>query len=123
LRNALASQSDDEMDLDNANTIPVDEPDVSKDLSSSDSMHSQRTMPHYHYHGLATTQTQSQQYDDEGTLNEGSQKENVNSSREALSPSSGNQIQSAVPVQSPIKRSKVPLLPSKASFIAFFVQG
>ncbi|KAF8212143.1 hypothetical protein K438DRAFT_1806042 [Mycena galopus ATCC 62051] len=126
LRHALQSQSDDEMAMHDAHTVPVDEPDFSKDLSSSDSIHSPGSMPHYHYHGLATTQTQSQQYDDEGTLNDaGSQKENVNSSREALSPPFGNQIQGAMQAQSPIKTSKPPLVdklppkPTNAKAVSF----
>ncbi|KAF7363517.1 DNA repair protein crb2 [Mycena sanguinolenta] len=117
LRNALDSQSDDEMAIHNTNTVPVDELDISKDLSSTDSIRSSRTMPHYHFHGLATTQTQSQQYDDEGTPHDaGSQKENVNATREALSSSSDNQIAPcAILVQSPQKLAKMPRVdkPSK----------
>ncbi|KIM49330.1 hypothetical protein M413DRAFT_438515 [Hebeloma cylindrosporum] len=47
---------------------------------SSDSLPSSRTsnsLPQYHFHGLASTQTQSQHYVEEEGLNEGSQKENI----------------------------------------------
>jgi hypothetical protein len=122
LRNALESQSEDGTSMRNANTIPVDELDISKDLSSSDSINS-HPAPQYHYHGLATTQTQSQLYDDDESNpnDEGFHKENVNSSREALSPSCGNQVQSAVHVQTPIHPPKSLVdkpnrLPAKVSF-------
>ncbi|KAJ7285746.1 hypothetical protein C8J57DRAFT_1216094 [Mycena rebaudengoi] len=85
LRNALQPGSQEEDSI--HNSIPVD--DSGADSPSSSSY--PHSAPHYHYHGLAATQTQSQQYDDESSVNEGSQKENVNASREALS--SGNQIQ------------------------------
>ncbi|KAJ7774489.1 hypothetical protein DFH07DRAFT_767201 [Mycena maculata] len=52
--------------------------------------------PEYHYHGLATTQTQSQQYDDESDF--GSQKENVKSSREALPGNQGAAQSSSKPL-------------------------
>ncbi|KAJ7430719.1 hypothetical protein B0H11DRAFT_2134690 [Mycena galericulata] len=115
LKNALAPTKNTSMPGLEQNTLPVDEPDISKD-SSSDSMNS-HPAPLYHYHGLATTQTQSQEYDDESDLNEESQKENVKSSREALS-SSGNQVQGVV--QSTVPSSKARAdnpgrLPSKST--------
>lgn len=47
--------------------------DVSSD--SSPSRHS-NSIPQYHFHGLASTQTQTQHYEEEQGVNEGSQKEN-----------------------------------------------
>ncbi len=47
---------------------------------SADSLPSSRTshsIPLYHFHGLASTQTQSQHYDEEDEPQEGSQKENI----------------------------------------------
>lgn len=85
LKNALGGPKL-ERDRSTRNTIPVDEPEISKDLSS-DSINNSHSAPQYHYHGLATTQTQSQQYDDESNLDEG---ENITSNRETLS-CSGNQ--------------------------------
>ncbi|KAJ7709817.1 hypothetical protein B0H17DRAFT_1029359 [Mycena rosella] len=107
LKNAMERGSDEEEDF-STRIIPVDEPDISKDLSSGS--FNPRSAPQYHYHGLATTQTQSQsQYDDESSPNEGgSQKENLNSSRAALS-SSGDQIQRG-DAQSPRHPSKVTLV-------------
>ncbi len=43
---------------------------------SSDSRHS-NSVPQYHFHGLASTQTQTQHYEEEQGVNEGSQKENI----------------------------------------------
>lgn len=51
---------------------------------SSDSLPSSRTsnsLPHYHFHGLASTQTQSQQQEGADVFNEGSQKENIGTSK------------------------------------------
>lgn len=48
--------------------------------TSSDSLPSSRlsnSVPQYHFHGLASTQTQSQHLEDEEEVNVGSQKENV----------------------------------------------
>jgi len=59
---------------------------------SSDSLPSSRTpnsLPQYHFHGLASTQTQSQHYGEEEGFNEGSQKENIDagkSSKERANP-------------------------------------
>jgi hypothetical protein len=64
---------------------------LSHDISA-DSFPSSRTsnsLPQYHFHGLASTQTQSQYYAEEGGINEGSQKENIDaakSSKERSSP-------------------------------------
>lgn len=47
---------------------------------SSDSLPSSRTshsIPQYHFHGLASTQTQSQHYGEDDEPEEGSQKENI----------------------------------------------
>ncbi|KAF8163374.1 hypothetical protein B0H34DRAFT_764888 [Crassisporium funariophilum] len=47
---------------------------------SSDSLPSSRTsnsLPQYHFHGLASTQTQSQHHGEDEEVNEGSQKENI----------------------------------------------
>ena len=46
---------------------------------SSDSSPSRNSnfLPHYRYHGLAETQTQSQLYDEDEAIHEGSQKENI----------------------------------------------
>ncbi|KAH9483918.1 hypothetical protein JR316_0003396 [Psilocybe cubensis] len=49
---------------------------------SSDSITSSRnsnSLPHYHFHGLASTQTESQQQGEDEQANEGSQKENIGS--------------------------------------------
>ncbi|KAJ6596981.1 hypothetical protein DFH09DRAFT_1133295 [Mycena vulgaris] len=83
-----------------ARPVPVDELDISKEVSS-DSLNN--LAPQYHYHGLATTQTQSEQEDDSNLNDEGSQKENASFSREALF-SSSKQVQG---VQSPAKASLV----------------
>lgn len=51
---------------------------------SSDSLPSSRTsnsLPQYHFHGLASTQTQSQHYGEEAGFNEGSQKENIDAGK------------------------------------------
>ncbi|KDR81687.1 hypothetical protein GALMADRAFT_239810 [Galerina marginata CBS 339.88] len=51
---------------------------------SSDSLPSSRTsgsIPQYHFHGLASTQSQTQQNGEEDEVNEGSQKENIASLR------------------------------------------
>lgn len=59
---------------------------------SSDSLPPSRTsnpLPQYHFHGLASTQTQSQHYGEEEGVNEGSQKENIGagkSSKERADP-------------------------------------
>ena len=44
---------------------------------SSDSSPSRNSLPHYHLHGLASTQTQSQLYEEDEAILEGSQKENI----------------------------------------------
>jgi len=51
---------------------------------SSDSLPSPRhsdSLPQYHFHGLAATQTQSQHYEQQQEVNEGSQKENIEAQR------------------------------------------
>ena len=51
---------------------------------SSDSLPSSRAsnpLPQYHFHGLASTQTQSQHYGEEEGVNEGSQKENIDAGK------------------------------------------
>ncbi|TFK42505.1 hypothetical protein BDQ12DRAFT_676322 [Crucibulum laeve] len=55
---------------------------VSNDISS-DSSRNSNTLPHYHLHGLAETQTQSEDYQEQEVeeLNEGSQKENIGATR------------------------------------------
>ncbi|KAJ6623561.1 hypothetical protein B0H10DRAFT_802417 [Mycena sp. CBHHK59/15] len=112
LKNVLELGSEEESPM--CHTIPADTPDVSKEDSMS-SFRNSHSAPQYHYHGLATTQTQSQQYDDDddSNFNEGSQKENVKSSRETLS-SSGNQLQAPLHVPPPVHSVKAPLV-GKAS--------
>jgi hypothetical protein len=44
---------------------------------SSDSSPSRKSPPHYRLHGLASTQTQSQLYEKDEAIDEGSQKENI----------------------------------------------
>ncbi|KAJ7109464.1 hypothetical protein C8R44DRAFT_802593 [Mycena epipterygia] len=124
LKNVLEPEPEEDISSRN-NTIPVDEYDYYKD-SSADSVNS-HSAPQYHYHGLASTQTQSQQCDDESNPNdEGSQKENAGSSREALS-SSGNQVQGVARVQSCGSPEKAPLVdktrrsPTKVSSIVFIL--
>ena len=53
---------------------PLYSNDVSSD--SSPSGHS-NSVPQYHFHGLALTQTQTQHYGEEHGVDEGSQKENI----------------------------------------------
>jgi hypothetical protein len=53
---------------------------ASKPHPNADSIHSSRnpsSLPHYHFHGLAATQTQSQPYEEDEAIHEGSQKENI----------------------------------------------
>ncbi|KAJ7046880.1 hypothetical protein C8F04DRAFT_1062013 [Mycena alexandri] len=109
LRDALQSQSQEENSMLNGSTIPVEEFDMSKDMSSSDSV--DRPAPLYRYHGLASTQTQSQ-HDDDDPQNtfEGSQKENLSASRDALF-SSSNQVQAMLVQPSPVRPPRDSLVP------------
>ena len=64
---------------------------------SSDSLPSRNSnsLPQYHFHGLASTQTQSQHYDDEEEPNNGSQKENIGTTSRS-SKDSGRSLPSPV---------------------------
>ncbi|KAJ7774929.1 hypothetical protein B0H16DRAFT_80035 [Mycena metata] len=109
LRDALGSHSQEEHSMLSGDTIPIEEFDMSKDMSSSDSV--DRPAPLYRYHGLASTQTQSLHDDDDpqNTL-EGSQKENLSASRDALY-SSSNQVQTMLVLPSPARPPRDSLVP------------
>lgn len=127
LRDALGSHSQEEHSMLSGDTIPIEEFDMSKDMSSSDSV--DRPAPLYRYHGLASTQTQSLHDDDDpqNTL-EGSQKENLSASRDALY-SSSNQVQTMLVLPSPARPPRDSLVPrskqspAKVTFTAFFVES
>jgi hypothetical protein len=59
----------------------VDDQDRHKEITSDSPSRSSNSLPIYHYHGLATTQTQSPQNDETFESNESSQKENISASR------------------------------------------
>lgn len=64
--------------------------DISSDsLPSSRASHS---IPQYHFHGLASTQTQSQHYEEEDEPQEGSQKENIGAAKVNKEPSPMRQL-------------------------------
>jgi len=68
----------------NATTSPV----ALSTEAASDSFSSSRqpnSLPTYHYHGLASTQTETQQILDEGQAEEGSQKENIQNAQASSS--------------------------------------
>ncbi|KAK7020542.1 DNA repair protein crb2 [Favolaschia claudopus] len=91
LRSVL--ESDGGSAIQDTNAASTEDSNFLKHSSSSDSAHTQQTMPHYHYHGLASTQTQE---------------EDEHSNTRVLSASSGNRAQGAVQAQSatkPLKRS------------------
>ncbi|PPQ93283.1 hypothetical protein CVT25_015281 [Psilocybe cyanescens] len=100
--------------LDN-NSSPIKRPNESRSSAafktqvvhaneiSSDSLPSSRTsnsLPHYHFHGLASTQTQSQHQGEDEQVNEGSQKENIGASKQIKDPGRAN--------ASPISRPSSP---------------
>ncbi|KAF9464783.1 hypothetical protein BDZ94DRAFT_1320898 [Collybia nuda] len=63
-------------------TVPKDRSSISKDASdSSPPRNTNIATPHYHFHGLASTQTQAQQHDDIIQPEGGSQKENITANK------------------------------------------
>lgn len=60
------------------------DPSISKDISldSSPPRNANNAIPVYHFHGLASTQTQTH-YDEEIQPDEGSQKENIKTSKDS----------------------------------------
>jgi hypothetical protein len=60
-----------------ANWKPTEANDTHSNGFSSDSSPSRNSLPYYRLHGLASTQTQSQLYEEDEAIHEGSQKENI----------------------------------------------
>lgn len=82
-----------------------DGPSISKDISSDSSppRNANNVIPVYDFHGLASTQTQTQHHDEEIQLDEGSQKENIKTSK-----SSGGETLDAMDTRSSRASSSKP---------------
>lgn len=83
-------------------------PQATSNGFSSDSSPSRNSLPHYRLHGLASTQTQSQLYEEDEAIHEGSQKENIGASERSKDLGQSNPIFRPPSPHAPLPPRNVP---------------
>jgi hypothetical protein len=96
--------------------IGVDSDDQDKETTPDSPSRCSNSLPIYHYHGLAATQTQSPQNDETFESNESSQKENIWASRVngddiSFDPTSAQAPPSEPTIRVPPADQAIPTLP------------